>query len=790
MRKLTFILFWVLSMLLTTVNAQIVDTTIAHQFSNYLTNNLQEKMYVHTDKESYLAGEMIWFKLYTVEAYTNRPINLSKIAYVELLDSENKAVLQAKIVMEGGNGNGYFYLPLSLRSGNFVLRTYTNWMKNFDVNYFFHKQLTIYNTLKADPPAIPSATITTPAIQFFPEGGNLVSGLISKIAFKAVDASGKPLQFKGAITDSRNDTLVKFSPQQFGLGSFYFKPQDHINYSICIQPMAGKPFYATLPKIFAVGTVMSIKADGDSVLKISIQDNQHQDQYGILFVHSGRKVVFSKRITAIDIATGISISKDLLGDGITHFTLFNTDLEPICERLYFKKPNSLLAVTISAKQKEFSTREKIALFINQTQQGKPIATNFSIAVYQADSVEHLNDITSSLWLTSELKGKIDYPEWYLKNAASEATDLLMLTHGWRRFEWKHILKGPSGNLLYQPEIVGQIISGQISGSTQRSSLASSSVYLSIPGKNYSFYTTPIGNDGNFIFFTKYFYGRKKIIVQADPRVDSLGKITLRSPYVSQFSDYRLPTFHNNYEAQKLIDRSVAMQVHNAFNANHLKRETTVSIDTTVFYYKADKSYLLDDYVRFPKMEEVLREYVFEVSIIKRNKNYYLNTFDIGSQKFLESSPLILVDGLPLFDDGNALMMKDPKTIKKLAIVASRYANGNDKFEGILDLQTYAGDLNGTSIPTHALQLDYEGLQINRAFYAPMYDGDVSMLTRLADFRSTLFWSPNNTTKNDGKATISFFSSDFEGNYVVVVQSLSPNGGTGTGYANFKVLKKN
>ena len=790
MRKLTFILFWVLSMLLTNVNAQVVDTTIAHQFNNYLTNNLQEKMYVHTDKESYLAGEMIWFKLYTVEAYTNRPINLSKIAYVELLDSENKAVLQAKIVMEGGNGNGYFYLPLSLRSGNFVLRAYTNWMKNFDVNYFFHKQLTVYNTLKADSPAIPSTTINMPAIQFFPEGGNLVSGLTSKIAFKAVDASGKPLQFKGAIIDSRSDTLVKFSPQQFGLGSFYFKPQEQMKYSVCIEPMAGKPFYTTLPQIFAVGTVMSIKPDGDSVLKISIQDNQHQNQYGILFVHSGRKVVFSKRITAVEIATGISISKDLLGDGITHFTLFNADLEPICERLYFKKPNSLLAVTISANQKEFSTREKVELFINQTQQGKPIATDFSIAVYQADSVEHLDDITSSLWLTSELKGKIDYPEWYLKNATSEATDLLMLTHGWRRFEWKHILKGASGNLVYQPEIVGQIISGQISRSAQQSSLTIPSVYLSIPGKNYSFYTTPIGNDGNFIFFTKYLYGRKKIIVQVDPRVDSLAKITLRSPYVSQFSDYRLPTFHNDYGTQKLIDRSVAMQVHNAFNANHLKREATVSIDTTVFYYKADKSYLLDDYVRFPKMEEVVREYVFEVSISKRNKNYYLNTFDIGSQKFQETSPLILVDGLPLFDDGNALIMKDPKTIKKLAIVASRYAYGNDTFAGILDLQTYEGDLNGTSISTHALQLDYEGLQINRTFYAPMYDGDVSMLTRLADFRSTLFWSPNNKTKNDGKAKISFFSSDFEGNYVVVVQSLSPNGGTGTGYANFKVLKKN
>ena len=789
MKKLTFILFWVISMSFTNGKAQVVDTTIARKFNDYLISNLQEKMYVHTDKETYLAGEMIWFKLYTVEAYTNRPIDVSKIAYVELLDSENKAVLQAKIVLEAGKGSGYFYLPLSLRSGNFILRSYTNWMKNFDVNYFFHKRLTVYNTLKADPPA-PSVTSTTsPAIQFFPEGGNLVAGLNSKIAFKAVDAFGKPLQFNGAIIGVGNDTLVKFSPQQFGLGSFYFKPQENIKYSICIQPVEGKPFYTTLPKIFAQGTVMSVKTEGDSVIKIAIQDSQRQNQEGILFVHTGRKIVFSKKITAVDLAMGISISKHLLGDGITHFTLFNADLQPICERLYFNKPNSLLAVTLSTK-KEFSTREKVDLFINHTQRDRPIATDFSIAVYQTDKFDHDNDITSSLWLTSELKGKIDYPEWYIKNATSEVTDLLMLTHGWRRFEWKHILKGEKENFRYQPEIIGPLINGHISLSKQRSSLDNPSVYLSIPGKNYSFYTTPISDVGNFTFFTKHIYGKNKMIIQADPRVDSLGKIEISSPFASQFSDYWLPTVHNNYENQNLVDRSVAMQVHNAFNANHLKKEITPNTDTTVFYHKADKTYLLDDYVRFPKMEEVLREYVFEVAIIKRNKNYYLNTFDIGSQKFIESSPLVLLDGLPLFDDGNTLMMKDPKTIKKLAIVASRYAYGSENFAGILDLRTYSGDLNETSIPTHALQLDYDGLQINREFYAPMYDGDVSTLTRVADFRSTLFWSPINKTDNDGKAAVSFFSSDFEGNYVVVVQSLSPDGGTGTGYTNFKVLRKN
>lgn len=789
MRKLTFILFCTLSMLLTNSYAQVVDTTIAHRFNNYLTNNLQEKIYVHTDKRSYLTGEIIWFKLYTVEAYTNRPINVSNVAYVELLDAGNKVVLQAKISIEKGKGTGQLYLPLSISSGNFVLRTYTNWMKNFDAKYFFHKELTIYNTIKADSTGVMSKSIASPAIQFFPEGGNLVAGLTSRIAFKAVDQTGKPLQFNGAVINDRNDTLLRFGPQQFGLGSFYLKPQENQKYRVYIRPHVGKPFYTQLPAVFARGVVMSVKTQGDSILKISIQNSFEQSQDMRLFVHSGQRVILSKRISAVDVVKGVNIPIGLLGDGITHFTLFDPGLQPICERLFFKKPSSLLEVTVNADRKEFSTRDKINLLIHHTQRGQAIAADFSISVYKADSAELNDDIAANLWLTSELKGKIDYPSWFLKNASSEATDILMLTHGWRRFNWKNVLGKTTWNFAFQPEKQVQIISAKLFTPSQQPYSAKHLAYLSIPGKNYSFYTAPLKNNGDVNFYIQKFYGSKKIILQTDPRVDSLPRIQINSPYSNLFADNQLQPFRSEERVQNLLERSIAMQVHNAFYANQLKRETTASIDTTVFYHHADKSYRLDDYVRFQKMEEVLKEYVFEVLIAKRNKNYHVSTFDSRNQKFMESSPLILLDGLPLFDEGNTLMTIDPKTIKTLNIVSSRYAYGINKFDGILSLLTYNGNLDGISVSKNALVLDYEGLQANRTFYAPMYEDDVSKSSRIPDFRSTLFWSSSNETSNDGNAALSFFSGDLDGNYMVVVQALAPNGGAGTGYTSFKVSKK-
>src|SRR5258708_20336646 len=78
---------------------------VSKQFDQYRKNALQEKMYVHSDKSTYLAGEILWFKIYNVEASTHKPLDVSKIAYAELVDKNNKTLMQAKIALKKGKGN-------------------------------------------------------------------------------------------------------------------------------------------------------------------------------------------------------------------------------------------------------------------------------------------------------------------------------------------------------------------------------------------------------------------------------------------------------------------------------------------------------------------------------------------------------------------------------------------------------------------------------------------------------------------------------------------------------------
>ena len=129
---------------------QLADN-LQQQFNSYQSNTLQEKFFVHTDKTFYLAGETVWFKIYAVDASWHRPFAASLITYVEIINKDGKAVVQSKIAMANGTGNGSLILPGFLVTGNYIFRAYTSWMKNFSPDFYFEQTLQIVNTLKSAP---------------------------------------------------------------------------------------------------------------------------------------------------------------------------------------------------------------------------------------------------------------------------------------------------------------------------------------------------------------------------------------------------------------------------------------------------------------------------------------------------------------------------------------------------------------------------------------------------------------------------------------------------------------
>jgi hypothetical protein len=185
------------------------------------------------------------------------------------------------------------------------------------------------------------------------------------------------------------------------------------------------------------------------------------------------------------------------------------------------------------------------------------------------------------------------------------------------------------------------------------------------------------------------------------------------------------------------------------------------------------------------MEEVMREYVAYMLVKRRGTHYHLPLWDYPNNQLFEADPLILLDGVPVFNI-DSLMVLDPLKIRKLEVVQRRFFLGGTNYDGIMNWTTYKGDLGGYIIDPRATVVDYEGLQLQREFYSPSYATDEQAASHLPDFRTVLYWSPAVPMDSLGKSALSFYSSDIPGKYVVVVEGLAADGSTGSGMMSFKV----
>jgi hypothetical protein len=208
-------------------------------------------------------------------------------------------------------------------------------------------------------------------------------------------------------------------------------------------------------------------------------------------------------------------------------------------------------------------------------------------------------------------------------------------------------------------------------------------------------------------------------------------------------------------------------------------------DTTSFYGVPDKSFLLDDYTRFTTIEEILREFVPQVNVRKQNGKFRLQMYD-GENKTLNYDPLVLLDGVPMFDVDRFMTSLDPLKLSRLDVIPNTYFLGPIRAEGITSFISYNGDMAEFEPDAGSLVVDYEGLQLRREFYSPDYSVPELRNSRLPDFRNVLYWQPHLNTDETGKSAVSFFTSNQPGKYRIVVHGITEDGKAVTGVSSFTV----
>jgi hypothetical protein len=764
------------------LNAQtsIAFNSLLESFEKHTERNLHEKIFVHTDKIFYLAGERIWMKFYIVDALFHKPISVSRVIYAEILDSEGKAVSQTKISADQGSGSGSFLLPSSVSSGSYILRAYTQWMRNFNSSLFYEKRISIINTVHENAFFPDKESSLQADVQFFPEGGTLLSGVKTKMAFKVLSPDGKGSDAAGFVINQKGDTITKFSTFLFGAGSFYITPQKGDQYRAVVK-FSDKIVTKMLPDAQTSGYSIALTKGDNNQLSVTInfsEELNYEEVY--LLAHSRQiirhaEVILCKKDKAI-----VSIDNNNLADGVTHITLFNKNKKPVCERLYFKKPVNASQFVVETDKANYKNRDRVSVIIKNVSKSNLLAAaNLSMSVYLTDSLEMEpnNNIESYFLLESNLKGEIESPSFYFSGdkGVDVAADNLMLTQGWRRFKWENVLGNDQAFIEFKPEYEGILVNAKVTDLANGQPLAAMPVYLSLPGRDFKFLNSTSDKDGKVSFPIKSKYESGRIIMQTVGNNLGRHKIAIDNPFSTSLpsTSHSLNNFHPSMRNQ-LLTRHLGVQIENAYGVDVKKKYRYIDSTIATFYSAPAITFYLDNYTRFKTMEEVIREIVTDVRMRKRGNDFYCRVFDRTTKIFFENDPLILFDGLPIFDI-NVMVTADPAKVWSIDVVPYKYHIGIKTYEGVVSFRTYNGDIGGLVVDKGAFVVNFDALQQQREFYSPDYKNQLYKESRIPDFRNVLLWKPDIIINDPFNVTLDFYTSDVKGKFLINVQGVTEEG---------------
>ncbi len=433
----------------------------------------QEKVYVQTDNTGYFRGETLWYKAYVVRTDSGHYTDLSRVLYVELVDPFGEVVETQKVPLVDGRGSGAFHLKAVMSSGFFELRAYTRYATNFDATGHFSRVLPIFErpategdysqrvlrydmtALRRGSTAADSSAVTAdkrggeaPVVRFFPEGGRLVGGLSSRVAFDVTLPDSVGLSLTGDLCAADGTPLTSVATNAEGRGLFDVRPDGDAGQLLLTY--RGRRYAYPLPAVDADGAVMHVDAVSDSAeVRVTVAAAGAVDGrlMGLSVMHNGR-VTYFDTLTVTPTPLCLPLSRALFAGGIHQVTLFGADGRIYAERQFFafpEKGRDYLVAAVAPEDSVTDARGRVTLRLVSAPH-----TELALSVTDAAAATNAADVDAATWwlLSSELKGYVRHPHYYLESndaAHRRAADLLCLVQGWTRYDWRTM----SGNRPFE-----------------------------------------------------------------------------------------------------------------------------------------------------------------------------------------------------------------------------------------------------------------------------------------------------------------------------------------------------
>ena len=739
----------------------------------------QEKIHIHFDKDAYVAGETMWFKAYLLSNLL--PDTISSSLFVELIDRNGKVVSMKSLPVFEGTASGNIDMPDSMDRGFYTVQAYTSWMLNFDKSFLYHKNIFVFNGSSAA--VVPAEKDNNNRLDFFPEGGNLISDVVNYVAYKATDKNGIPVSFSGSITDSKGNAITDLKTVHDGMGRFTLLPAADEKYFAKVKFQDGSIVTVALPAA-VTGIAMHIDRSQQDIRITLSRANDIKDKKSFLILgQMENHTVFKTESVLTGESITVSVPVLNFASGILHVTLFENG-KPVQERLTFinngeyKTRGYLTSDTLNLRKRE---KNVFSLLIPDS-----IAGSYSVAVTDEDRTvnsESKDDIVSRFLLTDDLKGYVHNPFFYFNHDdkfTKDALELVMMTNGWRRFKWDELLSTHLPAIKESPQPYIRI-SGKVFGSNKTDLVREGDLNFFIKGKSdstTSFFIVPIDREGNFKIDSLIFIDTATVFFNYNTKNKNKKDVWLKldhnsgwpSPISGSYNsinDLSLPDsllsilgkvkdqvkYYNDYTRKFLELKEIKIKA---------KKKTPEQLVNERYVSPFFSSYGMKtlDLINHPipngsRLSELIRNQIQRVQVIGSSGNISIvrgiNTSLSGGRQpvtvyFDEvETDINYIDNLP---------------VSQIALIkyAESFSMAGNNGPAIFIYSKKVEDLASTP-GSFINKLTFPGYSVIKEFYSPDYSIEDTKAAA-SDVRTTLYWNPEILLdKQHQKETFRFYNSD-------------------------------
>lgn len=751
----------------------------------------QEKAYLQTDRNDYLAGESIWFKAYTL--LDEKPTILSKVIYVNLLDPAGKVVDKKMLPLKDGTADGVLDISTGMTSGIYYLRCYTMWMLNFP-DFIAEKKINIISNDKKEEKVMTGSAIK---MNFFPEGGNLVAGLKSTVAFKMLDAHGNPVSASCEIMNSKNEKVASFKPTHDGMGSFELQPNAGETYKAFVQTGMGTQLSFNLPPVKDEGIILSVDNSGPSKIFVkAARSEKNKDKYNslLLMAQLNYQLAYMGKFNFDEGLDATAINKKNLPPGIMQITVLTESGQPLAERLVFIANHSIGNSLLQAVQTSTDKRKKNT-FSFDAAEFTDLQAAVAVTNSNSESGKYAPTILSTLLLSSDIKGNINQPGYYFKD--KEATtlqnlDLLMMVHGWRRFNLEEIMANRFTPLHY-PFETGLSITGKVLQSNGKSVLKEGKINLVIKGEDSTQIMSEARTNESSVFVVNNIEFRKGAVVfyqgTNTANKEAIVSVKIDSAYFDTLSRAWVntpaagPLTAVSYLEKLLNDTqrkdSTKGKVLREVIVRSKKRSATDSLNllyASDIFFNSDQTLALNPNINYNDVWQFLRMNVPGIAINQTDTGTQVNFtryqgIDMFSENASNSGVIFFLNEVQV--SISLIESLDPSDIALIKIYKGNTGIALGADRGAISIYTTKGK---TGRDWQQKGFDYfkrSGYSVNREFYEMDYS-KVKSDSIPSDIRTTLYWNPAIKIK-DGKGTIEFYNDDVCKKFKVLIEGMDKNG---------------